>query len=238
VADKDDGPPPTPDWIVTFTDLMSLLLTFFILLLTFSTPKVEKLFELRGSLKGSFGVFVPKRDDRDSDQQPRPVLLGRDMKNPHAPSVPPRHLPLEERDPNAQLLVRKDALTGNPDITWENIQDGQRLRLASALQFAAGREKLTSSSFARLDHIAKALAHAPYQLIIEAGVGTRDLSPTVDPAGLSEQRAIHVAQRLQEMADIDPSRIGVAVRGEVQEGPGTVAVIVVQRRRWERQHGG
>ena len=67
MADKDDGPPPTPDWIVTFIDLMSLLFTFFILLLTFSTPRVEKLFELRGSLRGSFGVFGPERDDRDTD---------------------------------------------------------------------------------------------------------------------------------------------------------------------------
>ncbi|MCB0393885.1 MAG: hypothetical protein KDD25_04970, partial [Bdellovibrionales bacterium] len=52
-------PPPSggaPGWIVTFADLMSLLLTFFILLLSFSEMEVTKFKKIAGSLKDAFGV--------------------------------------------------------------------------------------------------------------------------------------------------------------------------------------
>jgi chemotaxis protein MotB len=45
-----------PEWLVTFGDLMSLLLTFFVLLLSFSQTDVAKFKELAGSLEQAFGV--------------------------------------------------------------------------------------------------------------------------------------------------------------------------------------
>lgn len=45
-----------PEWMVTFGDLMSLLMTFFVLLLSFSQMDVAKFKELAGSLENAFGV--------------------------------------------------------------------------------------------------------------------------------------------------------------------------------------
>lgn len=45
-----------PDWVVTFADLMSLLLCFFVLLLSFSRLDNERFKELAGSLREAFGV--------------------------------------------------------------------------------------------------------------------------------------------------------------------------------------
>ena len=45
-----------PEWMVTFGDLMSLLLTFFVLLLSFSQMDTAKFKELAGSLERAFGV--------------------------------------------------------------------------------------------------------------------------------------------------------------------------------------
>ncbi|MCB1049080.1 MAG: OmpA family protein [Acidobacteria bacterium] len=45
-----------PKWVVTFGDMMSLLLCFFILMLSFSTTDVVKYRKLVGSLKDAFGV--------------------------------------------------------------------------------------------------------------------------------------------------------------------------------------
>jgi len=44
-----------PTWMVTFGDMMSLLLTFFVLLFTYSTMDAEKYKALAGSLKNAFG---------------------------------------------------------------------------------------------------------------------------------------------------------------------------------------
>ena len=45
-----------PEWMCTFADMMSLLLTFFILLLSFSTLDIIKYKNALGSIKDAFGV--------------------------------------------------------------------------------------------------------------------------------------------------------------------------------------
>ncbi len=48
-----------PDWMLTFGDCMSLLLCFFVMLMTFSTPDESKLMEVIGGLQGALGVVEP-----------------------------------------------------------------------------------------------------------------------------------------------------------------------------------
>ncbi len=49
-------PPGLPPWMGTFADLMSLLMCFFVLLLSFSEMDVLKFKQIAGSLKFAFGV--------------------------------------------------------------------------------------------------------------------------------------------------------------------------------------
>jgi chemotaxis protein MotB len=56
IDDEDDAPPGTPAWMATFADLMSLLMCFFVLLLTFAEMDVEKFKQIAGSMKVAFGV--------------------------------------------------------------------------------------------------------------------------------------------------------------------------------------
>jgi len=57
-----NAPPPKkpdpglPAWLATFGDLMSLLVAFFVLLLSFSQMDVEKYKQVAGSMKNAFGV--------------------------------------------------------------------------------------------------------------------------------------------------------------------------------------
>ena len=48
--------PGAPKWVVTFGDLMSLLLCFFVLLLSFSEMDRQKYKQVAGSLEKAFGV--------------------------------------------------------------------------------------------------------------------------------------------------------------------------------------
>ncbi|MFK8139466.1 MAG: flagellar motor protein MotB [Bdellovibrionales bacterium] len=49
-------PPGAPGWLATFADLMSLLMCFFVLLLSFSEMNVPKFKQAAGSLKNAFGI--------------------------------------------------------------------------------------------------------------------------------------------------------------------------------------
>lgn len=52
----DDGPPGSPAWMATFADLMSLLMCFFVLLLSFSEMDVNKFKQIAGSMSEAFGI--------------------------------------------------------------------------------------------------------------------------------------------------------------------------------------
>jgi len=54
--EDDDAPAGLPAWLATFADLMSLLMCFFVLLLSFSEMDVQKYKQVAGSMKNAFGV--------------------------------------------------------------------------------------------------------------------------------------------------------------------------------------
>lgn len=55
---KQEAPAPgSPAWMATFSDLMNLLLTFFILLFSMSSVDVSKFEEIAASLNASFSIF-------------------------------------------------------------------------------------------------------------------------------------------------------------------------------------
>lgn len=53
---KCDCPSGLPEWLVTFADLMSLLVCFFVLIISFSIQDKEKLEVVAGSMRDAFGV--------------------------------------------------------------------------------------------------------------------------------------------------------------------------------------
>ena len=52
---KDEAPAGAPMWMVTFADLMSLLVCFFVLIISFSVPDTEKIQVVAGSMSDAFG---------------------------------------------------------------------------------------------------------------------------------------------------------------------------------------
>ncbi len=52
---KNAAPAGAPAWIVTFADLMSLLVCFFVLLISYSVPDTQKLKIVAGSMRDAFG---------------------------------------------------------------------------------------------------------------------------------------------------------------------------------------
>lgn len=204
--------PKTPKWIVTFTDLMSLLLTFFILLLTFSTPKVEKLYEVRGSIRGTFGIFTDSKDDRDAISPPNLTRIGRDQRNPYAPARQPRFRPLAEHEPNVHIMRLRDQTGEELDV--DRIDEGYRIRISDAIQFAPGDELMSPDSFQRLAKIARAVEFMPFHLVAIGYVGGSERQTLrergIKPADLAIDRAVQVAARLADRHGVDPDVLAVA----------------------------
>ncbi len=58
---KQQGGGGAPDWLVTFADLMSLLVCFFVLIISFSIQDKQKLQVVAGSMREAFGVKETSR---------------------------------------------------------------------------------------------------------------------------------------------------------------------------------
>lgn len=66
----EETPPGAPDWMVTFSDCMTLLLTFFVLLISFATFEKDTFQSLANSLANSLpSIGLSRISDRESFQQ-------------------------------------------------------------------------------------------------------------------------------------------------------------------------
>lgn len=61
MARKKDGGGGIPEWLVTFADLMSILVCFFVLIISFSIQDKQKLQVVAGSMREAFGIKLESR---------------------------------------------------------------------------------------------------------------------------------------------------------------------------------
>lgn len=122
----DDEPEGAPEWIVTFSDLVSLLVTLFIMLLAFSSQETHDLNRAVNIIKGSFGVLG------DTVRDAAEMLRKRQMQANVEGGV--RKFDPDD-DPNAPLHVRK--LEGFV-IEGDDLDKGARIVPKTMTGFAPG----------------------------------------------------------------------------------------------------
>lgn len=200
---SDDQPKGAPDWIVTFTDMMGLLLTFFILLLTFSTLEEGKFSRAVGSIQGAFRAVTI---DINS-----PSILRRDRK---LDPVQGMTSPLDEETVEPPLkrvaITLKDSL--GEAIDTDLLQKGYRIRIAADTHFQPGSAELTAACRRTLEAIAKAVAGLRNPVRVDGHTDGRFQASPAFPSAwhLSAARAAAAARCLIEAGPIDPQRLSVA----------------------------
>ena len=178
LQDDDEAPAGAPEWIVTFADLMSLLLTFFVLLLSFSSTQAAKFEAAAGSLKEALGM----RSELDlSDQPERRELIER-LENQRAEQIPstPARLDQELQKLLAELEGRG---RGIASLTGEGII----LNISGDLMFASGEATLSPEAIQVLDRIANYVLQSDRPLDV---VGHTDNFPISTPLFPSNWEAI------------------------------------------------
>jgi len=171
---SDDAPPESkgdeglPAWVMTFADLMSLLMCFFVLLLSFSEMDVAKYKQLAGSMKNAFGVQreIKVKDPPKginviarefSPGRPEPTILNvvRQMttndisanldlgkeRRPPAPTPKARETPSKEKTirPESPGKSQADGKKGEKPGQSEGLSESQVAALKAAKQAAAAR---------------------------------------------------------------------------------------------------
>ena len=191
--EQDEG---APAWVMTFADLMSLLMCFFVLLLAFSEMDVLKFKQLSGSMKSAFGV----QRDITADEIPKGTSIITQEFSPGIPQPTPiKVIEQETSDDTKNNLqfnegsdgekknlavrmyeaaiesIREEAEKLVEDLK-EEIESGMlevewseaeiTVRLKEKSTFNSGEAKLKSSSFKIIDRVSESLNKIEGNIIV------------------------------------------------------------------------
>lgn len=235
---EEEEKPGIPAWVVTFADLMSLLMCFFVLLLSFSEIDAAKFKQIAGELSKAFGV---QRDVQATDipmgtspifdkfspgiPEPTPVESVRQDTSQQEPQLDTLRVDREsaiarqvEQTTREQIEVSLDALAAvlQQELTEGRLQlehDRKHviIRVEEKGSFPSGSADMTLGFEDVLLRIADVLAELPGEITIE---GHTDNVPISTPRfrsnwDLSAARASSVANALLASEAVGPERIRV-----------------------------
>jgi chemotaxis protein MotB len=206
-----DCPKCLPQWLAAFGDLMSLLLCFFVLLLSMSTMDAKKVQEAIGSLAGALSVLeggTKTEISRERQQQATPIETQEETSN-------------RVKTMSKTLVEINEMLktSGSPEITLEEAEDGFIIRLPDGLLFKPGSAVIENQdALLFLKRIALVVQRLPEELHVNARGHTDNVppdqtSPYKDNWELSTARAVSVAKELIKNA-IDPKKITASGKAE------------------------
>ncbi|GEM_PF-3416762 len=130
---EEDPPEGAPEWLVTFSDLVSLLVTLFIMMLTFTTQETDTLNKVMDMVKGGFGI-VGKEKKNKPDLMETPTLDHRANTGVSRPDP--------EANPDLENQIRK--LDGFV-ISDKALDAGVRIVPTTISCFAPGDDRLSAS---------------------------------------------------------------------------------------------
>ena len=196
-----------PAWLAAFGDLMSLLLCFFVLLLSMSSMDTKKVSEAIGSLSGAMSVLEGGTQTEISKKRIQ------------------ESTPVESQDETSDTVNRvTQAITDanemmekghGPTISVEEAQEGFVIKLPASLLFKSGSATIENEdALLFLKRIALIIEELPNNMVVSVrghtdNVGPGKTSPFKDNWELSSARAIAVLQELI-LDGVDPHRVSAA----------------------------
>lgn len=212
--------PGAPGWLATFSDLVTLLLTFFVLLLSFAKTETSRYEAALGSLRNAFGgnvlqpgsVMTPGKSPHDA-----PTLIDSDN--------PPRPFPIEfltseglldkleiNRESDTQLNSMKKMLKDNSLVDSVNIYEMPEtihVKLKDKITFNKNTTGISEINIHVFDKVVKMLRDNNWNIIVEGHAGSEEK----DPYELSSKRALTISKSLIQRG-ISPERITTLFYGD------------------------
>jgi len=197
--------PNTEAWVTTFADLVSLMLTFFILLISMSTMDKTGLSDVESSFRKA--VSVLNSGDKTELQIIPPMQMQK--------MVSPRELMLAMRQ-NSRAIMRNSVL--DHKVRGVIVNDRLYLRIPDAILFDEGSATLKPDSVKALTRLAQMLAMSPGNIRVQGHTNANldmDNSAFDDPWSLSLARAASVLHILEDEG-VSPARLSLAGYGPSQ----------------------
>lgn len=191
-----------PAWVMTFADLMSLLMCFFVLLLSFSEMDLLKFKQIAGSMKAAFGV---QREIKANEAPKGTSIIAREF----SPGRPTPTLIKEIRqntiDESKQTLEHTDAMTD--DEKQESID--------------ASEESEGSGAEAIQRHTQQEIVENPEEveeIDMAAKMGEQDAEKIAELEENQEQKQSDEATEAEKRTIADAHKLLKTLEPEIEQG--------------------
>ena len=203
---EDDGPPGVPEWVVTYGDMMSLLLTFFIMLVSMSERKeAGRVRSMLDSLEQAFGA-----DDVTNAGVP-----GRSMQTTSSMTV--KSSTGLKSEGGVKKASREDPGVRGASGSVQKLREGQRVTIGGPKLFDRFEATPTGELAGVLDVLADVLASSQRQIAVRGHCSPEPLprdgsAKFVSHDELAFARAVIVVEGL-EARGVAPHRLVVSSAG-------------------------
>jgi len=159
---QESGPKGAPEWVVTFTDMISLLVTFFVLLMTFSSLDSYDALKIDAWLSGNKGTHktrgwvmpdLPTSDVAAFDSVERGSLRQH--------TRPADQLPDDIEEMGQKLSQER------LQLNVADVKDGLVIEFGEEACFDPGSTELSADLKKSLEEIAEVLQHYPHLVVLE-----------------------------------------------------------------------
>jgi chemotaxis protein MotB len=189
-------------WVMTYADMMSLLLTFFVLIVSFSSLQQSKFKQAAQSLQEAFGLLPHHESVIEFDN---PIYPDR-MDDSVEAEVYYEMQELEQ-------VILENGLDQEVEIQLQ--ENGLMFRIQAPFLFASGQADLLGESGQVLDELSVLFRKFPYQVRVEGHTDSLPIHSVRYPSiwELSAARAVTVARDFQGLG-LPPERIAATGYGE------------------------
>lgn len=200
-SDGDDMP-GAPAWMATFSDMMTLLMSFFVMIMSFSTMEVDKFKMAMGSLQGAFGVLGTQKKLLPQQSSFSPY-----QRNIQANSV------LEHME-NLREVLKQNELEDKVELEYK---DGEVfIQMRNNMLFDVGQARLKPNYLKVLSLMAEKLFYQAKEIKVEGHTDNIPIHTKRFPSNweLSMARALNVVRYFVKYEHIDPKKFSAAGYGE------------------------
>ncbi len=191
-----------PAWMATFADMVTLLLCFFVLLLSFAEQDAQKYRDVVGSLKDSFGATVVR-----SESDTMALMTTSSTKDKAAPASD------ESRVMKGVIIKLKSLI--KEDDRFKNVsgiasdREGVLMYVQSGAMFDPGSARLTRQTKAVLDKVITVLKEYPLNLVVRGHTDNVPIKSARYPSNweLSAARAANALAYVVEVGGIPVNRV-------------------------------
>jgi chemotaxis protein MotB len=195
------APRNTQSWLVTFNDMITLLMVFFVLLFAMSGMDSKRFDRAKNALQSALGVLNGGQHALDGIVSSRNNTLS-----------PPVETAAEE----SAAADQGKSLKGTAGIQAEYTPKGIHLTLDDKLLFASGSAHLSEGGAALLDKVARVIKPLRRRIRVEGHTDNRPIATPLYPSNweLSTARAISVVKYMIDRAGIAPQSLSAAGYGD------------------------